>query len=462
MKKYLLFLFLVATALCFGQEVMKIKRHNGAKSEFIERLVMNPTVPDIEVTASNGKKTSLSLLISENRKYKTKPFLLVSTYTFCGGCFSILKSLEEQGITAKYDVYVAVELYENDLKNNRLQDFFKKENIKSVLQKYPFFTIKQKDFGNAFGTNSTPLFMFFDADGKPYYNYISLSLDFAKAHVMETLRLGEKKWASRAMTWYNEQGVPVEPNSPMANLYVSINEQGNRGKFLYGNKKFVFTEQNYLITKDEIIYDGWYVNNNLVLGANGQQELKPNIKVHYKMGVLENAYKTYHQNGKLNQDVPLDGIYKSYNSDGQLIAEGFMKNGLGDGEFKYYKNNVLEYSRIYRNGILYQLTQYDNGRIVLESQIKNNQYYGNYKTYDDKGVLNCKKYIDDTYDVVNCLEDGLSLVKKDEKYGYIDAKGKLVIPLKFDKAESFKNGYAKVEQEGKSFRINQYGTKVND
>lgn len=457
-----MFSFLVAVALCFGQEVMKIKRYNGPKSEFIERLVVNPTVPDIEVTNANGKISRLGQFISENRKYKTKPFLLVSTYTFCGGCFSILKSLEEQGITTKYDVYIAVELYDRDFQDNKLEDFFKKESIKSVLQKYPFFTVKQKDFGNAFGTSSTPLFMFFEADGQPYYNFISLSLDFAKAHVMETLKLGEKKLASRAMTWYDEQGVPVEPNNPKANAYVSINEQGNRGKFLYGNKEFVFSEQNYLITKDDLIYDGLFVKNDLVKGAKGQPELKPNVKVNYKMGVIENAYKTYHQNGKLSMDVPLNGVFKSYNSDGQLIAEGLMKNGLGDGEFKYYKNNVLEYSRIYRNGILYQLTQYNNGRIILESQIKNNQYYGNYKSYDDKGILNCKKYIDDAYDYVSCLEDGLSLVKKDNKYGYIDSKGKLVIPLKFDKAESFKDGYAKVEQNGKSFRINQSGTKVND
>lgn len=59
------------------------------------------------------------------------------------------------------------------------------------------------------------------------------------------------------------------------------------------------------------------------------------------------------------------------------------------------------------------------------------------REYDSKGIN---------------FSGGLAKVKKDDKYGYIDKKGSLVIPLKYDAATDFKNifsSYAAVKKDGK-------------
>jgi len=58
------------------------------------------------------------------------------------------------------------------------------------------------------------------------------------------------------------------------------------------------------------------------------------------------------------------------------------------------------------------------------------------------------------------FSDGLAIVYNGEKYGYIDKTGKEVIPLTFDEATDFSEGLAAVEQDYKWFYINKKGEKV--
>lgn len=53
--------------------------------------------------------------------------------------------------------------------------------------------------------------------------------------------------------------------------------------------------------------------------------------------------------------------------------------------------------------------------------------------------------------------DGLTKVKTDGKYGYIDKAGRVVIPFKYDAAESFKGGFARVKRNGKIICIDKTG-----
>lgn len=55
------------------------------------------------------------------------------------------------------------------------------------------------------------------------------------------------------------------------------------------------------------------------------------------------------------------------------------------------------------------------------------------------------------------FSEGLAVVRRDEKYGYIDKSGKVVIPIQFDVAYKFKGGLAIVRQHGKSGYIDQTG-----
>jgi hypothetical protein len=46
------------------------------------------------------------------------------------------------------------------------------------------------------------------------------------------------------------------------------------------------------------------------------------------------------------------------------------------------------------------------------------------------------------------LKNGLAPIKSNGKWGYINQRGEVVIPFKYNFADSFKNGLAKVGTEG--------------
>ena len=59
------------------------------------------------------------------------------------------------------------------------------------------------------------------------------------------------------------------------------------------------------------------------------------------------------------------------------------------------------------------------------------------------------------YDYIGDLKEGMKVVQKEGKFGYINEKDSLVIPLQYDNAESFKEGVAKVKKNGKYGIINK-------
>lgn len=58
------------------------------------------------------------------------------------------------------------------------------------------------------------------------------------------------------------------------------------------------------------------------------------------------------------------------------------------------------------------------------------------------------------------FSEGLAAVKKDDKWGFINTKGKMVIKAKYDKVESFSNGFAAVEINGYEGFINTSGKEI--
>ncbi|MDR1465366.1 MAG: WG repeat-containing protein [Oscillospiraceae bacterium] len=67
------------------------------------------------------------------------------------------------------------------------------------------------------------------------------------------------------------------------------------------------------------------------------------------------------------------------------------------------------------------------------------------------------KNLRDTYDTVGYFGEGLARVGKDGKFGYINTKGKLIIPLQYEEAETFWSGAARVRKGGKYGYIDQSG-----
>ncbi len=66
------------------------------------------------------------------------------------------------------------------------------------------------------------------------------------------------------------------------------------------------------------------------------------------------------------------------------------------------------------------------------------------------------------FDEVWSFREGLAVVKKNNKWGYVDNTGTIKIPLVYDKAHGFINGVAWVVQNGKNKYINKHGACVKN
>lgn len=64
------------------------------------------------------------------------------------------------------------------------------------------------------------------------------------------------------------------------------------------------------------------------------------------------------------------------------------------------------------------------------------------------------------YDRVTLFDDGLAIVSKNDRYGYVDTAGKLVLPLGYTHAVPFRNGRAVVGKDGKYALIDRAGHEV--
>ncbi|TWV83565.1 WG repeat-containing protein [Moraxella sp. VT-16-12] len=61
-----------------------------------------------------------------------------------------------------------------------------------------------------------------------------------------------------------------------------------------------------------------------------------------------------------------------------------------------------------------------------------------------QGVWACEKPQVSGYDIVDCLSEGLAVVKKNDKWGFIDKTGQVVIALQYDYVGDFSEGLALV------------------
>jgi hypothetical protein len=66
------------------------------------------------------------------------------------------------------------------------------------------------------------------------------------------------------------------------------------------------------------------------------------------------------------------------------------------------------------------------------------------------------------YDYIETFSDGLAVVRKYSKYGFVDRAGNEVIPLIYDYAYFFVDGLAAVVKNGKTFTINKQGKCIHN
>ena len=57
---------------------------------------------------------------------------------------------------------------------------------------------------------------------------------------------------------------------------------------------------------------------------------------------------------------------------------------------------------------------------------------------------------------------GIAAVEKNSKWGFINEKGKIVIPMKYEYADYFNGKYAPVKYKGKWYDINKKGKIIRE
>jgi hypothetical protein len=109
--------------------------------------------------------------------------------------------------------------------------------------------------------------------------------------------------------------------------------------------------------------------------------------------------------------------------------------------------NVSNYSDGYfriRRKPDFNTQEYYTDFLNLKGELLLNENYYQYKNEEEES---------DLFE----FHDGIALVTKDEKYGYIDSSMNEVVPLKYSSLDLFSNGLAKVSSEGYISYINKKG-----
>ncbi len=109
-------------------------------------------------------------------------------------------------------------------------------------------------------------------------------------------------------------------------------------------------------------------------------------------------------------------------------------------------------------------TTYQDVNLNLDgSYLKNGIMFakidGKYKMYDKDGKR-INTFECDDVDVIT--DDGIIAFKKNDKWGFVDSTGKVIVEAKFDNAKSFSNGLAAVCQDEKWGFVDKTGSVVID
>lgn len=328
---------------------------NQTENNF-NRLLTTPTIPELNIITLSGQEKKLGSFIESKRKFKDKPFIIISTYTFCSGCIDICDSLKIKGLSDKYDVFLILERYDGKtINDDAIKNFFQKEKVKRLKNDFNLVSADEKEFRNTFIASATPLFALFDKDKRFVYSYIWMSYEAIDKVVFNGLNLINQNLMKREMTWLNKEGFPTNPNSKDASFFYSVKDLAmNKVTFKYGEKSNLQFESEFLIKNGYMYNDGKTITNKVSHNTDGSVKLTPISEINYKEGYPTIPYTSFYENGKVETKNPLNGTMYKYTNDGNVKMKGSVKNGVGEGVFYYYKEgtDTLLYSITFKNGIL--------------------------------------------------------------------------------------------------------------
>ncbi len=191
--------------------------------------------------------------------------------------------------------------------------------------------------------------------------------------------------------------------------------------------------------------------------------------------------KVWVKNENLNAIINLKGdLIQNCNYEGitgleyahAIVSDGNGKCGIIDDSYNEIIPLKYDSIRLQPEGYIYELTDesgmveskyvsYDGDTIMTESQ-----YCGRWSEEEASEFYRLenerKDRLKDKYDSIWQFSEGLSRVRKDGKYGFIDANDNVIIPLIYSVAKNFSEGLAAVKEGDKYGYINQKGELVID
>ena len=93
-----------------------------------------------------------------------------------------------------------------------------------------------------------------------------------------------------------------------------------------------------------------------------------------------------------------------------------------------------------------------------QTQLKSYKANDKYGFKNDKGII----VVEAKYDRVFDFKEGMAPVILDKKYGFVDKEGKEVIPAKFQAADYFKDNIARIQMNDKWGLIDSTGQKLTE
>ena len=154
--------------------------------------------------------------------------------------------------------------------------------------------------------------------------------------------------------------------------------------------------------------------------------------------------------------VSKNGKYSFIDTQGKLITPQWFDDAddFYEGLAKIKLNG--KWGFINTDGKIIVKPQYDWASSITGGIAKVNKN-GKYTLINNQG-----KQITDWFDRIFFFSEGLAVVAKDRKWGYIDINGHIVIPLKFDRAFAFTDGKAMVIKGNKKFYIDKQGQPLQE
>ncbi len=160
-----------------------------------------------------------------------------------------------------------------------------------------------------------------------------------------------------------------------------------------------------------------------------------------------------HRYGIINRDnqpvIPFNYNYAEIHHEDLFLVMNYTNSGSLLGYYNHLGEMIIEPQHT-----LSEIRRYSEGYIAIREEIAPGEL-DKYSFYDDRGQLAFPGEFKD----VREFSEGLAAVNNNEKWGYINHKGELIIPYQFDNISyfGFKNGYTWVTSNGKTSFIDRSG-----